>query len=66
MDHLPQVNEAYAKFFTEDPKPVRSPNCNLDIHTLWLNPCTQARTCVAGVVLPLDAELEIEAVASLE
>jgi hypothetical protein len=23
MDHLPLVNEAYAKFFTEDPKPVR-------------------------------------------
>ncbi|CAJ0548413.1 Ff.00g020260.m01.CDS01 [Fusarium sp. VM40] len=46
MDHLPLVNEAYAKFFTEDPKP--------------------ARTCVAGAVLPLDAELEIEAVASLD
>ncbi|KAJ2983191.1 hypothetical protein NQ176_g875 [Zarea fungicola] len=46
MDWLPQVNEAYAEFFTTDPKP--------------------ARTCVAGAVLPLNAELEIEAVASLE
>ncbi|KAM0545838.1 hypothetical protein ACHAPJ_011165 [Fusarium lateritium] len=46
MDHLQQVNEVYAKFFTEDPKP--------------------ARTCVAAASLPMDAELEIEAVAALK
>lgn len=26
MDHYPKLNEAYAKFFTEDPKPVSARN----------------------------------------
>ncbi|KAF5003510.1 hypothetical protein FDECE_9933 [Fusarium decemcellulare] len=46
MDYYAKVNEAYAKFFTSDPKP--------------------ARTCVVAAELPLGAELEIEAVASLD
>ncbi|KAH6999088.1 Endoribonuclease L-PSP/chorismate mutase-like protein [Ilyonectria sp. MPI-CAGE-AT-0026] len=45
MVHYPKLNEAYAKFFTEDPKP--------------------ARTCVCVAELPLGAEMEIEAIASL-
>ncbi|KAK7429094.1 hypothetical protein QQZ08_004309 [Neonectria magnoliae] len=45
MDHYAKVNEAYAQFFKQDPKP--------------------ARTCVCVAELPLGAELEIEAIASL-
>lgn len=68
MDSLPQVNEAYAEFFTTDPKPVSfdQENQKFTSHASSLMQCGQARTCVAGMVLPLNAELEIEAVASLE
>ncbi|KAJ4253898.1 hypothetical protein NW762_010296 [Fusarium torreyae] len=38
MDHLPQVNEAYAKFFTDDPKPASIPSYKKSMPLPWLTP----------------------------
>ncbi|KPM41132.1 hypothetical protein AK830_g5387 [Neonectria ditissima] len=63
MDYYAKVNEAYAQFFTEDPKPVRIQVCKAGM--IATNRLCKARTCVCVAALPLGAELEVEAIASL-
>jgi 2-iminobutanoate/2-iminopropanoate deaminase len=63
MEHYAKVNEAYAQFFTQDPKPVSLPVCLVEIRKIADK--IKARTCVAVAELPLGAEMEIEAIVSL-
>lgn len=67
MDHYAGVNDGYGKVFTHDTKPVSFHLKISGLSGLSADAMTkQCRTCVGVAQLPLDAEVEIELIASLE